>query len=125
MAAGATSRACMSARPEILSTARSSAASGWPAPRFSLGETFANRINQFRDGDSETIRQLRQQAHLHTNAADFVVANSLLRNTQRIGELLLSQVLIPPQIRNTFAERSVERFLVRCHRIRSRQWMKL
>jgi hypothetical protein len=114
----------MSARHEILSTARSSAASGRPTRWFSLGETFANRINQFRDGDSETIRQHRKQAHLHSDAADFVVANSLLRKTQRIGELLLSQVLIPPQIRNTFAECSVERFLVRYHRIRSRQWMK-
>jgi hypothetical protein len=114
----------MSAQPELLSTARSSATPGRAARWFSLGETFANRINQFRDGDAETIRQLRQQTHLHSDAADFVVANRLLRKTQRIGELLLSQILIPPEFRNTFAERPVERFLVRYHRIRSRQWMK-
>ena len=124
MAAGATSRACMSARCEIPATPASTATLGRAPRGLSLGEGFAHRVDQFGDRDAEVIRQFRQHADLHSDAPDFVVADRLLRNSQRIGELLLRHVLLAPQFGNALAEYSIEGFLVRCHRNPSRQWMK-
>jgi hypothetical protein len=106
----------MYGRPEIsgklVSTAPLGGSPGWLSP----AQSFANGVDQFGYRHPEAIRQFREHINLDPDAAHFVVANGPLRETERVSELLLSQFLFAPQLRDPVTQRPVEGFLVGNHR---------
>lgn len=60
--------------------------------------------DQFFHGDAQGARQRRQQRDRYATASDFVGSHHLLRQAQRVGELLLGQVAVDAQ-RAYFADR--------------------
>lgn len=105
-------------RVALESAIRALVAVGGPPRGLPLGGFLLQGIEQRGNRNSQAFRQWRQHVDLEPDAADLVMADGLLRKTQRIGELLLRHVPAAPQFGNALAQRPVKNFFLRRHHVR-------
>jgi hypothetical protein len=90
-----------------------------PWSEFSRHLRLSQRAEQCGNGYPEDTGQIRQHRNGDAQTSDFVVCERLLRDSQRIGELLLRQVPVLSQLCEACSQHFVELLLVRRHRVES------